>query len=615
MQNGTYSATIQGFHGPITAHVKVNDNNIEDVKLKGLTPFTVGETAAKIMAKKIVEYNSVDIDAITSASYSSNAVRLAVKKALKLANGEIDQARADDYKADKFEQPRIPKYAPVSSKHYYESQVTYTDQYDMIIAGSGVSGLAAAIVGAEHGLRVHIFEKAGMAGGTSKYSEGEVQAAGTEPQRKFSKFKDDNVETHIEELLLAGGSDVDINLVKSYAQDAPKIIEWLSDLGIKWTSVFGHKGLPYEDRSLQADRIHIYEHGGVGGGGIVLTNLLLKTALDKGVTISYDSPVIGLINKSTVDNRVTGVVIKNSKTTEYYKAKKGVLLATSGIDHNISLSKALSPENYRDLMNHKVNTSRVNTGDGIMLGMNLGAAITGFGGVVDSNSHIPEARNSHPTVPAIFVNGFGNRYVNEEMTYGYITRQNFLQQEATKKDNWAIFNENILGIPGTWKDKSALQSYIKQGFIKKADTVKELAEKIGVSAVNLKHTITVWNKVVDKGEDCEFGRRLALKKLSAPYYAYQMVDGNYGTIGGLKVDVDQHVLDNLGKIIPDLYAAGMNAGGTIGKVYFASGLALGTGLHQGRQAAKSIAEGSDMTRSAEEVSHNASDTTSSASQY
>lgn len=417
--------------------------------------------------------------------------------------------------------------------------------------------------------------------------KGEVQAAATEIQKKFSKYQNDSIAAHIKEMELVGGSDVDKDLVEDYAKDAPKIIKWLADLGIKWTGVFGHKGLPYEDPSEQADRIHYYEHGAVGGAGIILTNLLLAKALAAGASISYDSPVVALVKKGIHSKQITGVVVDHQGKRSFYQAKKGVLLATSSIDHNLTLSKQFSPENYRDLMNGQVHTANTDTGDGIQIGLNEGAAVTGFGGVVDSNIRIPEARNSLPTVPAIFVNGLGHRYVNEELTYGYLTYQNFLQQETLKKDVWALFDQSISGIPGTWHNREDLAKDIKNKFVVKAANINELAAKTKLPLQALKQTIETWNQNAVKGQDPEFGRKLKVQKLSWPIYAYRMVDGNYSALGGLKVNVNQQVLDNSDQVIPGLYAAGTNAGGFIGHVYYASGLALGTGLHGGRKAAKS----------------------------
>lgn len=590
MQDGIFTSKVRGFNGPVTAHVEFKDQKIKSVNVEGLVPYTVGETAAKQMINKIVSAGTEDVDVISSASYSSDAIKKAVQKAKAVAEGKMAKEDAVDLSKDQFRKPVAPQSPKPLNQRFYNDKVKYDDKYDLIIAGSGVAGLSAAVIAAQKGLKVMIFEKAGMAGGTSKYAEGEVQAAATSVQKEFSRYKNDTVAAHIKEMELVGGDQIEKELVEDYAQDGPQIIDWLAQMGIKWQGVFGHKGLPYEDLEEQADRIHYYEHGGIGGSGIILTNTLLKNALKYGAQIRYDSPVVSLINKNDTDNSVTGVVVNNKGKNYFYKAEKGVLLATSGIDHNKELSKQFSPENYRDILNKQVHTAVTDTGDGIEIGLNIGAAVTGFGGVVDSNSRIPEARNSMPTAPAIFVNGMGKRYVNEEMTYGYLTYQNFLQQESLKKDNWAIFDKSILGTQGSWRDDADLARDIEKGFVVKANSIEELAKKISVPAKNLQRTINNWNENAKNGVDPEFGRKLAIKKIELPIYAYHMMDGNYSAIGGLKVNVNQQVLDNQGQVIEGLYAAGMNAGGFIGNVYFASGLALGTGLHAGRKAGQVIAD-------------------------
>lgn len=172
MKDGIFKSKVQGFHGPITLQKKINNDRIEDVKLDGLVPYTVGETAAKQMAQKIIKAGTSKVDIISSASYSSDAVKRGTEKAEAVASGKITQEQAIDLEQDKFRKPQPPKYPSPINQEFYESEINYSDSFDMIIAGSGVAGLAAAVIGAQNGLKVKIFEKAGIAGGTSKYSEG-----------------------------------------------------------------------------------------------------------------------------------------------------------------------------------------------------------------------------------------------------------------------------------------------------------------------------------------------------------------------------------------------------------------------------------------------------------
>lgn len=584
MKDGIFSATERGFHGPVTTDVSLKDGKVTKIDLKGLVPYTVGETAAKNMAQKIEAAGSPDVDVLTGASYSSDSVKKAVKKAIKLANGELSQDEADNPNYENFTKPQVPKHAQPVSEKIFASDVNFSDEYDVIVAGSGAAGLATAVEAARQGLKVMIFEKDGIAGGTTKYSEGEVQAAGTPEQKEFSRFKDDTPERHAQELIKVGGERVDKDLITDYAQDAPKIISWLKDMGIKWTGVFGAKWIP-SNKDTWAYRTHYYEHGGVSGSGIILVNTLLREALKAGAKISYDSPVIALINKSAKDHSVVGVGIENNGTRKYYRAKKGVVLATAGVDHNEELSKQFSPINYYALKNGQVNTNNSNTGDGITLGLNNQAAVTGFGGIVGFGRRLCLPRDEWGTLPVIFVNGEGRRYVDEEESYGWIVLQNFLQHEITKKDNWAIFDKRILGQKNAWKDEQELAKDIERGFVVSANSVADLTQKIGVDPEILEHTVKTWNSFVENDRDLEFGRRTGMQDIKAPYYAFHMVDMSFSAIGGLKVNTDQQVIDNNGQVIDGLYAAGLNAGGLIGNAYYSSGLAIGSGLHQGRKAA------------------------------
>lgn len=158
MKNGIFTSKVRGFHGPVTANVKIEDGKIKDVELDGLVPYTVGETAAKKMAQKIVSAGTEDVDVITSASYSSDAIKKAVEKAKAVANDEMTVEDAIDLSKDKFRKPIVPKYQVPLNEKFYDDEVKYEANYDLIIAGSGVAGLAAAVIAAQKGLKVMIFD-------------------------------------------------------------------------------------------------------------------------------------------------------------------------------------------------------------------------------------------------------------------------------------------------------------------------------------------------------------------------------------------------------------------------------------------------------------------------
>ncbi|MBW8381354.1 MAG: FAD-dependent oxidoreductase, partial [Youngiibacter sp.] len=189
------------------------------------------------------------------------------------------------------------------------SSIKWDKETDVLIVGGGGTGVAAMLQAANDGAKVLVLEKAGIAGGTTNLSGGVMQAAGTEYQKSLTSFKDDTPEKHAELWIKGGEGYIDEELVKDLAKGAPEHIKWLSDLGLKWTSVYGHNHVPYIDKSLYADRIHVYEGGGAGGQGVLLVQTMLKAALAKGALIEYNTEATKLLTDAT--GTVIGVVAKS----------------------------------------------------------------------------------------------------------------------------------------------------------------------------------------------------------------------------------------------------------------------------------------------------------------
>ncbi len=156
------------------------------------------------------------------------------------------------------------------------------------------------------------------------------------------------------------------------------------------------------------------------------------------------------------------------------------------------------------------------------------------------------------------------------------------------KPTYQIFGRNALEEPASPFKSDTIDADIEKGLVVQAESVEDLAEKIGIPATNLKRSIDNWNENVANGRDGEYQRTVGLASISGPYYAYRNTPGNLGAIGGLKINVNCNVLDLFNQPITGLYAAGLNAGGWIGSYYPGSGTAIGGIIHQGRRAAKSI---------------------------
>lgn len=469
--------------------------------------------------------------------------------------------------------------------------IKWDKETDVVIVGGGGAGLAAALQAVTDGAKVIVLEKAGITGGTSTLSGGVMQAAGTDAQKSFSKYKEDTPEKHYQLWLKAGEGYVDEELVRDMAYSAPEHIKWLTEtLGIKFTSVYGHSTIPYVDQSLFADRIHVYEGGGGIGGGSVLTKALLKAATDKGAEVEINTEATKLITNDA--GEVIGVTAKQKDAEINIKANKGVILAAASIDHNEEMAKRLSPQQYWDITVQKnVLVAATNTGDGLRMAMEIGADVGGFGGTIDFCGKTGNGTtNQNPTFPMFFVNKAGRRFVDEETTYAYHYRAIFEQEKQLDGSTYMIFGKSSLSATGSpWTVESVAKD-VADKIVITANTIEKLAELIGVNPANLADALASWNSDVKKNKDNQFGRVQGLAPIEGPFYAYKNTAFNLGSLGGCRINVDTQVLRPNGDVLPRLYAAGLNAGGWIGPYYPGSGTAIMGCVHWGRKAGASAAK-------------------------
>ncbi|MBR5559896.1 MAG: FAD-dependent oxidoreductase, partial [Clostridia bacterium] len=461
---------------------------------------------------------------------------------------------------------------------------------DVLVVGAGGAGVSAAAEAAAAGAKVLIYEKAGIAGGTTNLSGGVMQAAGTRYQKELTKYQDDTPEKHAALWIKAGENYVDEALVTDLAKGAPEHIHWLADTcGIKWTSLYGHCHIPYVKEELYADRIHVYEGGGASGSGGIFVQAVLKYAQDNGAEIQYNTEVTKLIQAE--DGTIVGAEAVCDGKTVRVKANKGVILCTASIDQNKEMAKQYAPQHYYDLCNNFVLAVPTDTGDGIRMGMEIGADVAGFGGCIDFCGRTGAATdNRAPYMAAFIVNQKGLRFVCEDATYAYHYRAIYQQTVQHDGPTYMVFGTSSFAAPGAaWTEESA-KADAARGALYYGETIEELAAAIGVPAANLKAQLEMWNGYAAAGEDLQYGRKTGLAEITGPFYAYKNVAYNLGSLGGLKINLDAEVIDVNGNVIPHLYAAGLNAGGWIGPYYPGSGTAIIGIVHWGRKAGAAAAK-------------------------
>jgi 3-oxosteroid 1-dehydrogenase len=332
--------------------------------------------------------------------------------------------------------------------------------------------------------------------------------------------------------------------------------------------------------------------------------------------IAADVPVwlnTPLVDLYVSNGRVAGVLASREGTDYLIKARKGVLVASGGFEHNDAMRKQYQQAPIGT--DWTVGTAS-NTGDGIQAGERAGAALdqmeeAWWGPMIPLPDFGPYFCLSERTLPGtIFVNAAGNRFVNEAAPYGDVVHMMY-KQNPTAPDipAWMIHDQQyrnrylfqevspLLPYPDAW---------YASGSLYKDWTIEGLATKIGVPSAALRATVTRFNTLARAGNDTDFHRGysaydsyyadptntpnpcLATLELP-PYYAFKIVPGDLGTNGGIRTDPRGRALRADNTVIPGLYAAGNASAAVMGHSYCGAGSTLGPAMTFGYVAALDIA--------------------------
>jgi len=473
--------------------------------------------------------------------------------------------------------------------------------YDVIVCGGGGSGLTAAYSALENGAqKVLVCEKGSACGGTTALSEGAIQASGTTWQKQLGKIgvDGDSAEKHFQYWMTDAEGLVEEDLVRTMAENAADNLQWMADnFGVTFSKVFGAYPVPYLPSEYVADRIHLITDAtdATKTGGAVWAAGAQKAVEAKGGEIMTSTEVTQIYVDGS--KGVVGVAAGGKN----YQATKGVVMAMAGIEHNEELAFKFNPQQYWDIKTQSLLTAPTDTGDGIRMGMEIGADIACFHGCVDLLLETwSYTNNAQPQVDYLLVNMQGMRFVREDTTYAYHCRSLFNESMKWGGANgctWLIADNKMTTSDHTscnWSDKAkkcTRDADIASGKLIKADTIEALAAAINVPADNLKTTVEKWNAAAAAGKDGEFGRTVQLQPLDeAPYFAWKTINSNIGAIGGLKINTEAAILDRDGDPIPHLFGAGADTGGWIGPYYPGSGTCLQGALNWGRIAGRSAAQ-------------------------
>lgn len=570
---GTYTATAQGNNGPVTVSVTFSADAITDVTVvehsetAGLSDRPIAEIPAAI-----VENQSLAVDTVSGATNSSNAILTAVADCVAQAGGDVEALKA----------VAVEK-APVE-----DVEATY----DVVVLGGGGAGLTASITAAQNGAKVILVEKAGSLGGNTLIAGQGFNACDPERQANtemseallgqlksyldldpadFGAFAEvlETVKGQINDYIASGSTTLfdspelhmlhtymggkrigldgtviepDLELARTFATNALDALEWAESIGAQWN----------DTTSTILGAMWPRSHGLANGNVITI---LTDAAKANGVEIVTDTRA----NELIVENgKVVGVKATTSEGANVtLHANSGVVLATGGFSANAPM--VVEYNNYWPGLSDTMPSTNAPTitGDGIVMAKAVGADLVGMGFAQLMPSSHPVDGSLFSGIwgsaeTQVFVNKEGKRYVNEYAERDVLSKAALAQTDGIFYiicDNKIAKNADVAGMEA-------------KGNVVVADTLEELAEKLGIPADTFVETIERYNSFVDAQKDDDFGKPLFGEKIDeAPFVATPRSPSLHHTMGGVKIDTNTHVISTEGNVIDGLYAAGEVTGG------------------------------------------------------
>ena len=535
--------------------------------------------------------------------------------------------------------------------------VTFDEVVDVVVVGSGSAAMATALAVKESGKQPLVLESTELAGGSSAMSGGGawipnnplMRAAGVEDSYEAAR-------TYLDTVIGDVGPASSPERRHAFLTEAPRMIELLQRLGVELVYARGysdyypekpggtpigrgvegqrwnmkklgpwHKNVrgyvPMAAHTTEVGRINLAFRSWRGfataakvvgvhtilpmlvgrkpaGLGNALMGQLFYAARTRGIEIRLETPLVDLVIE---DGAVIGVVAEHHGVRTRIGARHGVMLAAGGFAKNDAMRQTY---HAHPITTEWTSANPGDTGSALQVGMAAGGAVAlmddaWWGPSVinpDGSAGFLLAERSLPH--GMIVDSSGARFMNESESYVDAGHQQYARHRAvpaipaflildSRHRRWYPFGFALPGIT----PKKMLES----GFMTKADSLEELARKMGIDPAGLVATATRFSGFARAGNDEDFGRGDSAydrvysdprvkpnPNLGAidrpPFYAVRIWPGDLGTKGGLLTDEHSRVLRDDGSVIEGLYAAGNTSASVMGNTYPGPGATIGPAL-------------------------------------